>query len=185
MASEIKTIAVKFVPDKVELVHAVRTGKYRVNRITQNGILMSGWFDYETALKQYDSIKLNGCKSDTIGLIWKYCLQISDLFRPLNHQIERIMPVIKTENESYLIYSIHEDKIDIENIKSYKKGDGSKLINQLKEIAFDLGDLPIELYSYPQDDTITQDGLNAFYEKNGFELHPDDCDGRYYAYSKC
>ena len=86
-----------------------------------------------------------------------------------------------TENISYLIYTVHEDKIDIDNIKSYYKGDGSNLISQLKNIAIELG-LPIELYSEPQDDTIEQDELNKFYEKNGFELHPDDVDYSYYVW---
>jgi hypothetical protein len=86
-----------------------------------------------------------------------------------------------TENSSYLIYTVHEDKIDIDNIKSYYKGDGSNLISQLKNIAIELG-LPIELYSEPQDDTIEQDELNKFYEKNGFELHPDDVDYSYYVW---
>jgi hypothetical protein len=88
---------------------------------------------------------------------------------------------LTTENNSYLIYTVCEDRIDIENIKSYAKGDGSKLINELKIIACEMG-LPIELYSEPQDDTISQEHLNAFYEKNGFELHPDDIDNSYYIY---
>jgi hypothetical protein len=90
---------------------------------------------------------------------------------------------IKTENKSYLVYSVHEDRIDIDNIKSYAKGDGSKLIAKLKTIASDLN-LPIELYSEPQDDTISQEDLNAFYEKNGFDLHPDDVDYSYYVWGK-
>jgi hypothetical protein len=89
---------------------------------------------------------------------------------------------IKTENNSYLDYTIQEDRIDIDNIKSYAKGDGSKLISELKKIARELG-LPIELYSEPQDESISQDDLNAFYEKNGFELHPDDVDFSYYIYN--
>lgn len=86
-----------------------------------------------------------------------------------------------TLNNSYLIYTVFEDRIDIDNIKSYIKGDGSKMIGELKDIARGLS-LPIELYSEPQDDTINQDDLNAFYEKNGFELHPDDVDYSYYVW---
>lgn len=87
---------------------------------------------------------------------------------------------LTTENNSYLIYSIYEDRmLQIDDIKSYCKGDGSKLINELKSIASEMG-LPIMLYSEPQDDTISQEDLNAFYEKNGFELHPDDVDYSYY-----
>lgn len=88
---------------------------------------------------------------------------------------------ITTENNSYLIYTVFEDRIDIDNIKSYAKGDGSKLISELKNIASEMG-LPIELYSEPQDDTISQEDLNAFYEKNGFELHPDDVNYSYYVW---
>ena len=88
---------------------------------------------------------------------------------------------LTTENNSYLIYTVCEDRIDIENIKSYAKGDGSKLIKELKNIANEMG-LPIELYSEPQDDTISQEDLNAFYEKNGFELHHDDVDYSYYVW---
>ena len=88
---------------------------------------------------------------------------------------------ITTKNNSYLIYTIHDDRIDIDNIKSYFKGDGSILIRELKNISSKIG-LPIELYSEPQDDTISQDQLNAFYEKNGFELHPDDIDYSYYVW---
>lgn len=89
---------------------------------------------------------------------------------------------LNTENNSYLIYSVYEDRIDIDNIKSFAKGDGSRLISELKTIATELG-LPIELYSEPQDDTITQDELNAFYIKNGFELHSDDTDNSYFIFN--
>jgi len=88
---------------------------------------------------------------------------------------------ITTENNSYLIYTVFEDRIDIDNIKSFFKGDGSKLIKELKNIASEL-QLPIELYSEPQDETILQEDLNKFYEKNGFELHPDDIDFSYYVW---
>ncbi len=86
---------------------------------------------------------------------------------------------ITTENNSYLNYTILSDKIELDDIKSFKKGDGSKLITQLKEIAYNLS-LPIELYSFPQDNSILKDDLNKFYEKHGFELHPDDTDYSYY-----
>lgn len=90
---------------------------------------------------------------------------------------------LTTENKSYLTYTIFENRIDIDFIKSYKKGDGSELIKKLKNIASELS-LPIELYSEPQDNTITQDQLNLFYEKNGFDLHPDDVDNSYYVWGR-
>ena len=88
---------------------------------------------------------------------------------------------ITTKNNSFLIYTIYDDRIDIDDMKSYVNGDGSKLISELKKIAAKLR-LPIELYSYPQDDTISKDDLNKFYEKNGFELHPDDVDYSYFVW---
>lgn len=87
-----------------------------------------------------------------------------------------------TKNSSYLTYTVFDDRIDIDKIKSNNKGDGSKMISELKDIASELS-LPIELYSEPQDDTINQDDLNAFYEKNGFKLHPDDVDYSYYVWA--
>ena len=97
-----------------------------------------------------------------------------------NNEKIKIM-TLTTENLSYLNYTVFDDRIDIDNIKSFAKGDGSKLIKELKCIASYL-DLPIELYSEPQDDTISQEDLNAFYEKNGFELHADDVDCSYYVW---
>jgi hypothetical protein len=47
--------------------------------------------------------------------------------------------IIRTNDDSYLIYTVNWDIIDIEHIKSYKKGDGTKLINELKKIAIELG----------------------------------------------
>jgi hypothetical protein len=88
---------------------------------------------------------------------------------------------ITTENNSYLTYTVYEGRIDIDMIKSYAKGDGSKLISELKNTAKEL-QLPIELYSEPQDDTISQEDLNLFYENNGFELHPNDVDYSYYVH---
>ena len=88
---------------------------------------------------------------------------------------------IETKNNSHLDYTIYDDRIDLDMIFSNKKGDGSVLIEKLKSIACDLG-LPIELYSEPQDNSISQEKLNNFYEKNGFDLHPDDTDNSYYTW---
>jgi hypothetical protein len=88
---------------------------------------------------------------------------------------------ITTVNNSYLNYTVFENRIDIDMIKSLAKGDGSKLISELKNIARELK-LPIELYSEPQDETISQENLNLFYENNGFKLHRDDVDYSYYIY---
>ena len=88
---------------------------------------------------------------------------------------------ITTVNNSYLIYSIYQNRIDLDYIQSNYKGDGTKLINELKNIAINK-QLPIELYSEPQDQTISQTNLNAFYEKNGFQLHPEDIDFSFYVW---
>ena len=89
-----------------------------------------------------------------------------------------IMKTIKNE-KGYLLYTVTDTEITLDNIKVYeqRKGIGRKMINELKDFAIEL-QLPIGLYSYPQDDTIEQDDLNDFYYSNGFELDPDDCDNK-------
>jgi hypothetical protein len=81
--------------------------------------------------------------------------------------------------DGHLTYSIEENEITLDNIKSDKKrkGGGSRLLNKLKKIAKDKS-LPITGYAYPQDDTIDDEGLKNFYLKNGFELSKHDTDGR-------
>lgn len=88
------------------------------------------------------------------------------------------MERIVKEN-GYLLYTVNEDEIVLEDIKVYekRKGTGKKMIEELKELAIEL-QLPIGLYSYPQDDTIEQDRLNDFYYSCGFDLDPDDYDNR-------
>jgi len=88
------------------------------------------------------------------------------------------MATIKLDN-GFVNYSIEENEITIDNIKVYeqRKGTGKKMIEELKDLAKEL-QLPIGLYSYPQDDTINQDDLNDFYYSCGFELDPDDSDGK-------
>jgi len=103
------------------------------------------------------------------------------IFVPSNNEKQVIM-TIQFQSGSYLDYTIHSDRIDLDMIVSKQKGDGTSLIKELKSIAFNLG-LPIELYSEPQDDTISQEDLNLFYEKNGFDLHPDDVDSSYYIWN--
>ena len=88
------------------------------------------------------------------------------------------MKTIKNE-KGYLLYTVTDTEITLDNIKVYeqRKGTGRKMINELKDFAIEL-QLPIGLYSYPQDDTIEQGDLNDFYYSNGFELDPDDCDNK-------
>ena len=69
---------------------------------------------------------------------------------------------ITTENKSYLFYTIFNDRINIDQIESFVKGDGSKLISELKDISREMC-LPIELYSEPMNKNISKINLNAFY----------------------
>lgn len=85
----------------------------------------------------------------------------------------------------YIQYEIDDElkEVIIENVKVYivRRGTGTQLINHVKSIAREKG-YKITLYAYPQDDTITDDELRKFYEKNGFELSADDVDYRLYEY---
>lgn len=85
---------------------------------------------------------------------------------------------IELEN-GFIIYTIEENEITIDNIKVYnqKQGMGKKLIELVKSIAKD-NNLPIGLYAEPQDETINEDDLKDFYYSCGFELDVDDCDGK-------
>ena len=85
---------------------------------------------------------------------------------------------IKNEN-GYLLFSINCEEITIDNIKVdlARKGTGRKMIEELKDIARELS-LPIGLYSFPMDNTITQADLNGFYVSCGFDLDKDDTDNR-------
>ena len=88
------------------------------------------------------------------------------------------MKDIKNEN-GYLLYTVTEDEITLDNIKVYeqRKGTGRKMIEELKDLARELS-LPIGLYAFPQDETINEDDLKNFYYSCGFELDADDCDGK-------
>ena len=91
--------------------------------------------------------------------------------------------IIEDEN-GYLKYTIEGDELIIDNIKVYKQrlGTGKKLLKQIKDFARK-NDLIVMLYAYPQDETITDDELKEFYISQGFELHPDDADGRLFTYA--
>ena len=83
------------------------------------------------------------------------------------------------DSNGYLSYTIDEDEITLDMIKSYdkRKGTASKLIEKLKDLSREKK-LPIGLYAEPQDFSISDDDLIEFYYKNGFELDPDDSDGK-------
>jgi hypothetical protein len=86
--------------------------------------------------------------------------------------------VIKDDN-GYLSYTINDDEITLDSIKSKskRKGTATKLINELKEISR-VEKKPIGLYAEPQDDSISEEDLIDFYYKNGFELDSSDIDGK-------
>ncbi len=90
--------------------------------------------------------------------------------------------ILETKN-GYIIFSIEKDEVIIENVKVLKQrnGTGKLLVNKVKDISRDLG-LKCTLYSYPQDNTISQENLNMFYLSLGFELDPDDVDGKLMTY---
>lgn len=92
-------------------------------------------------------------------------------------------PNFKLEN-GYALVTVDNDQVVIENIKVYeqRKGTGRQLIEMVKDYARELG-LPIGLYAEPQDDTISEDDLKAFYYSCGFELDPNDCDGKLFIYN--
>jgi hypothetical protein len=83
------------------------------------------------------------------------------------------------DSNGYLSYTINEDEITLDMIKSYdkRKGTATKLIEKLKDLSRE-NKLPIGLYAEPQDFSISDDDLIEFYYKNGFELDPDDSDGK-------
>jgi GNAT superfamily N-acetyltransferase len=84
----------------------------------------------------------------------------------------------------YALVTVDNDEIVIENIKVYeqRKGTGRQLIEMVKEYARELG-LPIGLYAEPQDETISEYDLKDFYYSCGFELDPNDCDGKLFIYN--
>ena len=84
----------------------------------------------------------------------------------------------------YAIVSVNSDEVVIDNIKVYepRQGTGKQLIQMVKNYARELG-LPIGLYAEPQDETINEDDLKNFYYSCGFELDPNDCDGKLFIYN--
>ncbi len=84
---------------------------------------------------------------------------------------------IELKSGSYIHYHYEDDIIIVDQIKSYNKGDGTALINEIKK-----ENKTIELIAYAQDDSIEQEQLINFYKKNGFEFHVDDVDYTYMVY---
>lgn len=82
-------------------------------------------------------------------------------------------------------YTVDDDmeEVVVDNIKVdiQRNGIGRKLLEEIKDIAYDLG-YKVSLYAYPQDNTINESGLKKFYEACGFTLSPDDVDYRLYEY---
>ena len=87
-------------------------------------------------------------------------------------------------DNGFALLTINEDEVIIDNIEVFqkRKGTGKKLIEMIKNIAYDLS-LPITLYAYPQDDSISNEDLRTFYYSCNFELHCDDSDYNYFIYA--
>lgn len=60
--------------------------------------------------------------------------------------------------------------IDNINVKTQKKGTGSKLMREAENIASENGYKKIELGAYPQNDTINSENLKNFYKNLGYDV---------------
>ena len=85
---------------------------------------------------------------------------------------------MKIENENgYIIYSaddMDENGIVIDYVEAYAKrrGTGSLLVKKVIEIAKN-ENKKLSLCAYPEDESITLEGLITFYEKLGFVVDYD------------
>lgn len=66
--------------------------------------------------------------------------------------------------------------IDAIEANGRRNGNGSSLLKEVEEIIRNEGGRRIELYAYPQDDSITEDELCDFYHINGYEDNEVKCD---------
>ncbi len=94
-------------------------------------------------------------------------------------KIERKNNRLETKG-GFLTYAIEEYEItlDLVCVSTPRQGIGSALVNELKEIAFELN-LPIGLYAEPitcGDILISEKNLIEFYKNLGFEIDADDVD---------
>jgi hypothetical protein len=85
------------------------------------------------------------------------------------------MSTYTLSDNSYITISIDNDsqELIIEDIKSYTKGNGSTLVDwaiDLYRSEYEDKGYSMTLYAYPQDDTIDDDGLVAFWESQGFSI---------------
>lgn len=87
-----------------------------------------------------------------------------------------------TDNGSYAIAHIEDGELILDNIKSNHKGDGRLLMDQIKQAAI-TSNMPLSFYAFPQDDTVSEEGLALFYRACGIDLHPDDNDGKLYLFN--
>jgi hypothetical protein len=82
---------------------------------------------------------------------------------------------IELPSQSYIEYSVDIDtqEVIIDDIKSFQKGDGTKLAQAVIDIynaEYADNNYSLTLYAYPQDDTIDQENLVKFWESVGFEV---------------
>ena len=79
------------------------------------------------------------------------------------------MTTHKLSTGSYISYSV-DDEFIIEDIKSFCKGDGTKLAKwAIAHAQANYPTLAITLCAYPTDATIDEDNLIEFWESVGFE----------------
>jgi len=88
-----------------------------------------------------------------------------------------------TNNGSYATAHIEGGELILDNIKSLSKGDGRILMDMIKSKSIALC-IPLTLYAYPQDNSISLDNLRLFYYSCGLELHKDDTDNNYFAFNQ-
>jgi hypothetical protein len=79
--------------------------------------------------------------------------------------------MITLPTKSFIQYSIDDDynEVIIDNLKSFQKGDGTKLVKKIINVYNKLdGNYKLTLCACPQDDTISLEDLVTFWEKQGF-----------------
>ena len=118
--------------------------------------------DLASAMKESGKFKENTDKDDEI-----------------QDQNERL-----TTKGGFLNYTEEDEEIviDLIEVTDRKKGIGTKLIEKMKEISKQKNK-PLTLFAYTQDEkAITQEALEQFYEKLGFEEELRDSGGVFYKY---
>jgi len=80
--------------------------------------------------------------------------------------------------ESFITISTEDNEIVIDSLfvapHERRLGRATEMVQNVIDDAFLNDEIElVSLYAYPNDDSITQEDLVSFYEKIGFEQHPD------------